>query len=139
MSGISLREAARRPEGLAAGHRLCAGCGESLIVRTVLKAARGPTVVSNATGCLEVATSIFPYTSWNVPWIHTAFENAAANASGIEAAYVAMRLSDFLHSLDDITEPDPAYMAMIGFGNNIEFGSSEGRPIFDFKKDEDES
>ena len=55
------------------------------------------------------------------------------------AAYVAMRLSDFLHSLDDITEPDPAYMAMIGFGNNIEFGSSEGRPIFDFKKDEDES
>lgn len=91
MSGISLREAALKPEGLAAGHRLCAGCGESIIVRTVMKAARGPTVVSNATGCLEVATSIFPYTSWNVPWIHTAFENAAANASGIEAAYRAMR------------------------------------------------
>ncbi len=91
MSSISLREAVKKPDGLAAGHRLCAGCGESLIVRTVMKAIRGPTVVTNATGCLEVATSIFPYTSWNVPWLHTAFENAAANASGIEAAYRAMR------------------------------------------------
>ena len=91
MSGISLKEAADKPDSLAPGHRLCAGCGESLIVRMVLKATRGPTVVSNATGCLEVATSIFPYTSWNIPWLHTAFENAAANASGIEAAYKAMR------------------------------------------------
>jgi len=91
MSGITLREAARKPDGLATGHRLCAGCDESLIVRMVLKATRGPTIVTNATGCLEVATSIFPYTSWNLPWLHTAFENAAANASGIEAAYRAMR------------------------------------------------
>ncbi|TRO46468.1 pyruvate ferredoxin oxidoreductase [Candidatus Bathyarchaeota archaeon] len=91
MSGITLREAARKPDGLAPGHRLCAGCDESLIVRMVLKATRGPTIVTNATGCLEVATSIFPYTSWNLPWLHTAFENAAANASGIEAAYRAMR------------------------------------------------
>lgn len=91
MSRMTLREAVRKPDGLAQGHRLCAGCGESIIVRMVLKATRGPTIVTSATGCLEVATSIFPYTSWNLPWIHTAFENAAANASGIEAAYRAMR------------------------------------------------
>jgi pyruvate ferredoxin oxidoreductase beta subunit len=57
----------------------------------VLKAARGHTIVTSATGCLEVGTSIFPYTSWKVPWIHSAFENAAATASGIEAAWKAMR------------------------------------------------
>ncbi|UCD44282.1 MAG: pyruvate ferredoxin oxidoreductase [Candidatus Bathyarchaeota archaeon] len=91
MSQITLREAAKKPDGLAQGHRLCAGCGESLIVRMVLKATRGPAIITSATGCMEVATSIFPYTSWNLPWIHTAFENAAANASGIEAAWKAMR------------------------------------------------
>lgn len=52
-----------------------------------------PTIVTNATGCLEVATTIFPFTSWNVPWLHNAFENAAANASGIEATWRAQRRS----------------------------------------------
>ena len=32
---------------------------------------------------------IYPYTSWAVPWLHTAFETAAANASGIDAALKA--------------------------------------------------
>jgi pyruvate ferredoxin oxidoreductase beta subunit len=44
-------------------------------------------VISNATGCLEVATTIYPYTSWRVPWIHSAFENAAATIAGVETAY----------------------------------------------------
>ncbi len=76
-----------RTEQLAPGHRLCAGCGIPQIVRFVLKAVPDPKVVVNATGCLEVATTIFPYTSWKVPWVHNAFENAAATASGIEAAF----------------------------------------------------
>ncbi|OYT25631.1 MAG: pyruvate ferredoxin oxidoreductase [Thermofilum sp. ex4484_82] len=67
--------------------RLCAGCGAPIIARFVLKAIEGPKVVVNATGCLEVATTIFPYTSWKVPWVHSAFENAASTASGIEAAF----------------------------------------------------
>jgi pyruvate ferredoxin oxidoreductase beta subunit len=91
MSQITLKDTAKKNDGLAPGHRLCAGCDESLIVRMVLKATRGPTIATSATGCLEVATSIFPYTAWNIPWIHVAFENAAANASGIEAAWKAMR------------------------------------------------
>jgi pyruvate ferredoxin oxidoreductase beta subunit len=72
------------------GHRLCAGCGPSISVRMMLKAIRGPTVGVNATGCIEVGTSIFPYSAWKVPWVHTAFENAAAVASGIESAFKAL-------------------------------------------------
>jgi len=74
-------------EQFAPGHRLCAGCGIPQLVRTVLKAVPDPKVVVTATGCLEVASTIFPYTSWRVPWVHNAFENAAATASGIEAAF----------------------------------------------------
>ncbi|MCX8180562.1 MAG: thiamine pyrophosphate-dependent enzyme [Thermofilaceae archaeon] len=82
----ALREMPRE-ELFAPGHRLCAGCGAPILVRAVLKAVPGPKVVVNATGCLEVATTVFPYTSWRVPWVHNAFENAAATASGIEAAF----------------------------------------------------
>jgi len=79
-----------KEELFTAGHRLCAGCGEGTLARMTLKALRGPTVIVNATGCLEVASTIYPYTSWRTPWVHVAFENAAAVASGIEAAYKAL-------------------------------------------------
>ena len=72
------------------GHRLCAGCGAGIIARMTMKALRGPTIVVNATGCLEVASTIYPYTAWKVSWVHVAFENAASVAAGIEAAYKAM-------------------------------------------------
>jgi len=75
---------------LSPGHRLCAGCGPAAAVKMAMKGARGPTIVSQATGCVEVGTTIFPYTSWRLPWIHTLFENAAATASGIEAAYKSL-------------------------------------------------
>ncbi|MBD3245291.1 MAG: pyruvate ferredoxin oxidoreductase [Candidatus Moranbacteria bacterium] len=71
----------------SSGHRTCAGCPAPLIVRTVLKAIEDPVIVSAATGCLEVTTTIYPQTSWNVPFIHSAFENVSATISGIEAAY----------------------------------------------------
>jgi pyruvate ferredoxin oxidoreductase beta subunit len=82
---VSLRELAEKEELLTSGHRLCAGCGAPIIVRQVLKAVKGKPIITISTGCLEVATTIYPYTSWKTPWIHTAFENAAANASGIDA------------------------------------------------------
>lgn len=78
-------------ELLASGHRLCGGCGASVAARMALKMTRGPTVVIQATGCLEVATTIYPYTSWKVPYAHIAFENAAAVASGVEAAFKALQ------------------------------------------------
>ena len=73
------------------GHSLCRGCGIPTVVRTVLNSIDTPVVVANATGCLEVATTRYPNTAWNVPWLHVAFENAAATASGIEAAYRTLR------------------------------------------------
>ncbi|KON28165.1 pyruvate ferredoxin oxidoreductase [miscellaneous Crenarchaeota group archaeon SMTZ-80] len=72
------------------GHRLCPGCGPSIAIRMMMKAAGKNTIVTTATGCMEVGTTLYPYTSWLVPWVHTAFENIAATASGIEAAYKAM-------------------------------------------------
>jgi pyruvate ferredoxin oxidoreductase beta subunit len=77
-------------EPLAPGHRLCPGCGASVVVRQVLLAAPKDTIVANATGCLEVSTALYPYSAWNRPWIHSAFENAAAVASGIEVGFKAL-------------------------------------------------
>lgn len=80
-------------EKFSAGHATCAGCGIPAIVRTVLGATDEPVIVSNATGCLEVTTTIYPSTSWKVPYIHSVFGNAAATASGIDAAQKALEKS----------------------------------------------
>ena len=87
----TLKELSRVPEVLAPGHRMCAGCGAPIVVRQMLRGAKSPVVVCNATGCLEVSTTIYPYTSWRTPFIHTAFENAAASLSGVEAAYRSLK------------------------------------------------
>jgi pyruvate ferredoxin oxidoreductase beta subunit len=76
---------------LAPGHSSCAGCGIPAIVRTVLEATDNPVVVVNATGCLEVTTTLYPYSAWKVPYIHSAFENAGATASGVDAAVKALK------------------------------------------------
>ncbi|UCD86136.1 MAG: pyruvate ferredoxin oxidoreductase, partial [Deltaproteobacteria bacterium] len=74
-----------KTEHFAPGHRACMGCGEALAVRHVMKVLGRNVVIANATGCLEIISSQIPQTSWEVPWIHTLFENTAAVASGIEA------------------------------------------------------
>ncbi len=79
-----------KKEYFAAGHRACQGCGLALAVRYTMKAAGENVIVANATGCLEIISTPIPYTSWCVPWIHVAFENAAAVISGVEAAYKVM-------------------------------------------------
>ena len=71
---------------LAPGHRACAGCGQAISARTVINALGPNTIVANATGCLEVTTTPYPESAWEIPWIHSLFENAAAVASGILAA-----------------------------------------------------
>ena len=87
----TLKQLARRPNPLSPGHSACAGCGFPQAVRLVLMSIEEPVVVAAATGCLEVTTSTYPYTAWQVPFIHNAFENAAATISGVEAAYRALR------------------------------------------------
>ena len=88
---MNLRELSHTEERLVEGHRLCAGCAEPIIARQVLMATDKPVVVANATGCFEVSTTIYPFSSWNIPWIHTAFENAPATMSGVEAAYNSLK------------------------------------------------
>ena len=78
-------------ELFTSGHRACVGCGEALAVRLACKALGRNTIIANATGCMEVVSSQFPYTAWRVPWIHALFENAAAVASGIEAGLKVMK------------------------------------------------
>jgi len=88
---IRLKDLTDCPELLAGGHRACAGCTAPSVIRQFLLAAGKDTVVGSATGCMEVVTTIYPYTAWRVPFIHNAFENSAATISGVEAAYQALR------------------------------------------------
>src|SRR5829696_6846504 len=81
---------ARRSNTLTSGHRACQGCGEALGARYVLDAAMRATgdrvIAANATGCLEVFSTPYPETSWQLPWIHSLFGNAPAVATGVAAA-----------------------------------------------------
>ncbi|MGH2931783.1 MAG: thiamine pyrophosphate-dependent enzyme [Gaiellaceae bacterium] len=115
MKNLVVREAGLPP--LAGGHSLCQGCGVPIVVRTVLNTLTSPVVVVNATGCLEVATTRFPTTAWNVPWIHVAFENAAAVASGVESAQRALRRRHALPSDEDV-----AVVVFAGDGGTYDIG-----------------
>src|ERR1700693_2243577 len=79
-----------RTNSLNSGHRACQGCGEALGARYAIDAAMQATgnqlIAANATGCLEVFSTPYPETSWQIPWIHSLFGNAAAVATGIAAA-----------------------------------------------------
>jgi pyruvate ferredoxin oxidoreductase beta subunit len=87
----TLQEIVSRPVPLASGHRMCSGCGIPAIVNTIVSASDKPVIIANATGCLEVTSTIYPFSAWNVPWIHLTFENAAAVAAGVETAYKALK------------------------------------------------
>ncbi|MCD6277751.1 pyruvate synthase subunit beta [candidate division WOR-3 bacterium] len=91
MGVIDIKKIARTEQLFAPGHRACAGCGATIIIRQVLSVAGKDTVVGFATGCMEVVSTIFPYTAWEVPFLHVAFENVAAAISGVETAYRALK------------------------------------------------
>ncbi|PXF58022.1 MAG: pyruvate synthase subunit beta [Deltaproteobacteria bacterium] len=80
-----------KEELLAPGHRACQGCGEVLALRMAMKALGKNVIVCMATGCMEIITTPYPQTAWEVPWIHIAFENPASVASGIESAMKVLR------------------------------------------------
>jgi len=88
---ISLKEIVKKERRLSPGHRLCPGCGASVVAKMVLWSTDDPVVIGIATGCLEVSTTIYPQTAWNIPYIHSAFENAASTISGVETAYRALK------------------------------------------------
>ncbi len=107
---IKLKQMADNPELLVGGHRSCAGCAAPAILRQALHVSGPDTVVGFATGCIEVTTTIYPFTSWNVPFIHCAFENCAATLSGVEAAYRVLRRKGRL--------PHDKPMKFIAFGGD---------------------
>ena len=102
---------------LRGGHALCQGCGAPMVVRTIVNTIDTPVVIVSATGCLEVATSRFPTTAWNVPWLHVAFENAAAVVSGVETAYRALAKRDALPQEGPIT-----FIVLAGDGGTYDIG-----------------
>jgi pyruvate ferredoxin oxidoreductase beta subunit len=75
-----------REENFAPGHLACPGCGAALILRHLMKVVGKDAIIVQATGCMEVVTTPYPRTAWKNPWLHIAFENAGAAASGVEAA-----------------------------------------------------
>lgn len=97
-------------EFLAPGHRACPGCGSALAIRLALKALGRNVIISQATGCMEVTTTPYPQTAWRVPWIHVAFENAAAVASGVEVA------------LKRLGKDDVKSVAIAGDGGTVDIG-----------------
>lgn len=87
----SLKQLSQGKDLFASGHRACAGCGASVILRQIALVAGKNTVFVGATGCMEVVSTIFPYTAWKVPFLHNAFENSAATGSGIEATFRSLK------------------------------------------------
>jgi len=113
-SDRSAQSSAGRTNALDSGHRACQGCGEALAARYVLDAAEravgGRLVVVNATGCLEVFSSPYPESSWQVPWLHSLFANAASVATGVAAALAS-------HG-----RPDIRVLAQGGDGATVDIG-----------------
>lgn len=103
-------------EFLAPGHNFCLGCGEALAIRLACKALGSNVIVTMATGCDEVCTTPLPYTSWRIPWMHTLFENAAAEVSGVEAGLkILMKKGKMPHK-------DIKCVAMAGDGGTSDIG-----------------
>ena len=95
------------------GHTACPGCGQSLAARLVLRASGRNVIVVNSTGCLEVFSSKFPESAWEVPWLHSLFENTAAVAAGIESA---LKATGRIDDVRVIAQGGDGSTADIGFG-----------------------
>lgn len=98
------------------GHRACQGCAEILALRFALKGFGRDTILVMATGCMEIISTPLPTTAWKLPWIHVAFENAAAVASGVESAIKV------LMSKGKIEKKDIHVVAIAGDGGTSDIG-----------------
>lgn len=107
-----------RRKNYTVGGRSCAGCGFPLILRGILGATDDPLVVGSATGCMEVISTIYPYTAWNIPFIHSAFENVSATISGVETAYRALKKKG--HKL--VKDKNIKFVAFGGDGGSYDIG-----------------
>jgi pyruvate ferredoxin oxidoreductase beta subunit len=113
----NLKKLTDKSDRLTGGHRMCAGCGAPIVVRTVLRALKPEdhAVIASATGCLEVSTCLYPYSAWKDSFIHSAFENSAATVSGAEAAYRSLMRTE---RIDGTTK----FIAFGGDGGTYDIG-----------------
>ncbi len=114
----NLKQLTKQPDLLTGGHRACAGCTGSNILRQIMLTAGPDTVVGGATGCMEVVTTIFPYTAWKTSFIHSAFENVAATISGAETAFRALKKRGEL----PVERDDINFIAFGGDGGTYDIG-----------------
>jgi pyruvate ferredoxin oxidoreductase beta subunit len=114
----NLKEFSTSADRFEGANLLCPGCAHSIIVREVLNATNNDLVLSASTGCLEVCTAVYPYTSWDASWIHIGFENSATAVTGAEAMYQALKKKGRL------PQPDrkPKFVAFGGDGATYDIG-----------------
>lgn len=96
----NLKEFSTANERFEGAHLLCPGCAHSMIVRELMNATDDNLVISSSTGCLEVCTAVYPYTSWDTSWIHIGFENSATSVSCAESMYKARKRKGTLKDPD---------------------------------------
>jgi len=114
----NLKEFSTSNDRLEGAHLLCPGCAHSIIVRELMNCTDDNLVISTNTGCLEVSTAVYPYTSWDTSWIHIGFENAATAASGAEAMYKTLKRKGRLKDPDTPVK----FVAFGGDGSTYDIG-----------------
>lgn len=116
----SVQSQEKRYNSINSGHRACQGCGEALGARYAIDAAmeatNGRLICANATGCLEVFSTPYPETSWQLPWIHSLFGNTAAVATGIAAAIKVKKLKGERRNIRVVAQGGDGGTTDIGFG-----------------------
>ncbi len=83
----NLKEFSTNNDRFEGAHTLCPGCAHSMIVRELMNCTDDNLVISANTGCLEVSTAVYPFTSWDTSWIHIGFENAATSVSASQVMH----------------------------------------------------
>jgi len=111
----SVKELSQKQDTFCSGHRACAGCAPAITMRQVTLAADTNLVTGLSTGCMEVVSTIYPFTAWRCSFIHNAFENVAATISGVEAAYRALKRKGKL-------DAEYRFIAMGGDGGTYDIG-----------------
>ena len=113
----NLKEFSTSNDRLEGAHLLCPGCAHSMIVRELLNCTDDNLVLSTNTGCLEVSTAVYPYTSWDTSWIHIGFENAATAITGAEAMHKALKRKGKLPA-----DSNAKFVAFGGDGSTYDIG-----------------
>jgi len=114
----NLKEFSTSADRFEGANLLCPGCAHSIIVREVLNATNDDLVLGASTGCLEVCTAVYPYTSWDASWIHIGFENGSTAVAGAEAMYKALKSKGRLPQPDRV----PKFVAFGGDGSSYDIG-----------------